>query len=94
MNIQPLENRLVIRPLEIKNSPGGIIIPDGAKEKSMEGIVTAVGSGLITSDGETIPMHLKVNDKVLYSKFVGTEVTYKNENFLIMKESDILAILK
>lgn len=93
MNIQPLENRVVIKPLEEELKKGGIIIPDEAKEKSMEGIVIAVGSGLITSDGVLIKMHLKVGDKVLYSKFVGIEVTYQDEEFLIMKESEVLAIL-
>lgn len=93
MNIQPLENRVVIKPFEEELKKGGIIIPDEAKEKSMEGIVIAAGSGLITSDGVLIKMHLKVGDKVLYSKFVGIEVTYQDEEFLIMKESEVLAIL-
>ena len=93
MNIQPLENRVVIKPLEEEPRKGGIIIPDDAKETSMEGIVIAAGPGLITLDGVMIKMHLKVGDKVLYSKFVGTEVTYQDEEFLIMKESEVLAIL-
>jgi len=92
MSIQPLENRVVIKPLEAE-SPNGIFIPKEAQEKSMEGIVIAVGPGLITLDGATIKMRLKEGDKVLYSKFVGTEVTYKDEDFLIMKESEVLAIL-
>ena len=93
MDIQPLENRVVIVPCKEKLKPGGIIIPDDAKEKSMEGIVIAVGPGLISYKGKFISMHLKVGDKVLYSKFVGTEVVYQNKEFLIMKESEVLAIL-
>jgi len=94
MYIQPLENRIVIKPLEEVLNPHGLIIPDGAKEKSMEGIVIAVGPGFVALDGRTIKMHLKEGDKVLYSKFVGTEVTCGGEDFLIMKESEVLAILK
>ncbi len=93
MGIQPLENRVVIEPLEKESKPGGIIIPHDAKEKSMEGIIVAVGSGLMSLNGEIIKMVLAVGDTVLYSKFVGTEVTYKGEDFLIMKESEVLAIL-
>jgi len=84
MNIEPLEDRVVIKPLEEKVRPGGIIIPVEAKEKSMEGTVVAAGSGT---------RRLKVGDTVLYSKFVGTEVTYQDEDFLIMKESEVLAII-
>ena len=93
MNIQPLENRVVIKPFEEELKKGGIIIPDEAKEKSMEGVVIAAGSGLITLAGVLVKMHLKVGDKVLYSKFAGTEVTYEDNDYLIMKESEVLAIL-
>ena len=94
MNIRPLENRVVIKPFEEEPKKVGIIIPDEAKEKSMEGTIVAAGPGLTTLEGETIEMCLKVGDKVLYSKFVGTEVIYQGEEFLIMKESEVLAILE
>lgn len=93
MTIEPLENRVVIKPLEDETKLGGIIIPADAKEKSMEGIVIAVGLGIVTLEGKTIKMMLKEGDKVLYSKFVGTEVTYYGEDLLIMKESEVLAVL-
>ena len=92
MNIEPLENRVVIKPLEDEVKPGGIIIPTEAKEKSMEGIIMAVGPG-INLDGVFIPVDLKVGDMVLYSKFVGTEVTCRGDSYLIMRESEVLAIL-
>ncbi|MEA3341509.1 MAG: co-chaperone GroES [Chloroflexota bacterium] len=94
MNIIPLENRAVIKPLEEKSNAHGIIIPSDAKEKSMEGTVMAVGDGLVTYEGNEIKMKLKVGDIVLYSKFVGTEIMYQEEEYLIMKESEVLAILK
>ena len=92
MNIQPLENRVVIKPREDEVKTHGIIIPTEAKEKSMEGIIIAAGTGLV--DGVIVKMRLKEGDKVLYSRFVGIEVTYQGENFLIMKESEVLAILR
>jgi len=94
MSIEPLENRIVIKPFEEKVKPGGIIIPTEAKEKSMEGTVIAVGPGINASDGSLIVPQLNSGDIVLYSKFVGTEVIYEGENLLIMKESDVLARLK
>ena len=93
MNIQPLENRVVIAPLEEETKSSRIIIPDDAKEKPMEGMVIAVGPGLVTINGETMQMRLKEGDKVLYSKFVGVEITYDNIDYLVMKESEVLAIL-
>ena len=94
MIIEPLENRVVIKFLEEEENKSGIIIPTDAKEKSMEGTVIAVGPGLITPEGEAIKMKLTEGAKVLYSKFVGTEVTYQGEDYLIMRESEVLAILK
>ena len=93
MHIQPLEDRVVIKPFKDEKKSGGIIIPDEAKEKSMEGTVVAVGPGFITISGVSIPMRTQVGDNVLYSKFVGTEIMYEDEEFLIMKESEVLAIL-
>ena len=92
MNIQPLENRAVIKPLEEVKS-NGIFIPDDAKEKSMEGMVIAVGPGTITPEGLPIKMNIKVGDIVLYSKFVGTEIINNGVDYLIMRESEVLAIL-
>ncbi len=93
MNIQPLDDRVVIKPLEEEIKPGRIIIPDDAKEKSMEGLILAVGPGQYTLDGTIIPMCLKEGDRVLYSKFVGVEVTYRGIDYLVMKESEVLAVL-
>jgi chaperonin GroES len=94
MKIKPLADRVVIKP----SSPdekvqGGIIIPDTAKEKPQKGEIVAIGPGKIADSGETIPMTVKVKDKVLYGKYSGTEVTIDNEEYLIVRESDILAII-
>lgn len=89
MNIQPLEDRVVIKPFIAEQSPGAIVIPDDAKEKSMEGTVMAVGPGLLDRS-----MVIYVGAKVLYSKFVGTEVDYGGEEYLIMRESEVLAMFK
>lgn len=94
MNIAPLENRVVVQPLEEAENKSGIFIPDDAKEKSMEGIIIAAGPGLITSEGIRINPTLTKGTKVLYSKFAGTEITYQDEEYLIMRESDVLAILR
>ena len=89
LNIKPLADRVVLEaaPAEEKTS-GGIIIPDTAKEKPQRGIVVAVGAGK-----KDEPMTVKVNDQVLYGKYVGTEITIEGKNYLIMKESDIFAII-
>lgn len=95
MNLAPLHDRVVVKPAEPEEvTKGGIIIPDTAKEKPMQGEIVAVGTGKITEDGKTIPLQVKVGDKVLYGKYSGTEVTIHGEDFLIMRESDILAIIK
>lgn len=93
MNIQPLGDRVVIKalPLEEKTK-SGIIMPDTAKEKPQEGEVIAVGPGR-TEKGERIALDVKVGDRVIYSKYAGTEVKYDGEEYLILRESDILAIL-
>ncbi len=89
LNIKPLADRVVLEaaPAEEKTS-GGIIIPDTAKEKPQRGIVVAVGAGK-----KDEPMTVKVNDQVLYGKYAGTEITIEGKNYLIMKESDIFAII-
>lgn len=92
MNIKPLADRLIVKALPSEErTKSGIIMPDTAKEKPQEGLVVAVGPGKIEK-GERIPMDVKVNDRVIYSKYAGTEVKYEGEEYLILKESDILAI--
>ena len=94
MSIKPLADRVLIEPIEAETkTQGGIFIPDNAKEKPMQGIVKAVGAGRKSDKGDFIAMELKAGDKVLYGKYSGTEVTVDGINYLIVKESDVLAIL-
>lgn len=94
MAIKPLQDRVLVKRLdENTKTAGGIIIPDTAKEKPSEGIVEAVGPGMVTPDGKTIPMSVKVGDKVLFGKWSGTEIKVKGEDRLIIKEPEILAIV-
>jgi chaperonin GroES len=93
VKIQPLADRVVIRPLEeSEQMKGGLYIPDTAKEKPMQGEIIAVGPGRIEK-GDKVPMELKVGDRVLYGKYSGTEVKLGDEELLIVKESDVLAVL-
>ena len=93
--IQPLGDRVLVKQAEEKEQiKGGIIIPDAAKEKSQEATVVVVGTGKRTSDGKTIPFEVKVGDSVLISKYGGTEVTIGDEKFVLLREDDIVAILK
>lgn len=95
MKIKPLHDRVVVKRLdELTKTSGGIIIPDTAKEKPSEGIVEAVGDGARTEDGKVIPMCVKVGDKVLFAKWGGNEVKLNGEDRVIMKESDILAVVE
>ncbi len=94
INIQPLGDRVVVKPLEPKEvKKGGIIIPETAKEKPQEGEIIAAGKGR-TEDGKLVPMEVKVGDKILYGKYSGTEIKINDEEYLIMKEEDILGIIK
>ena len=94
MNIKPLADRVVIRPAEPEETvQGGLIIPDTAKEKPQKGEVIAVGPGKASDTGEIVKMTVKVKDTVLYGKYSGTEVTVDGEEYLIVRESDILAIV-
>ncbi|HBE89015.1 MAG TPA: co-chaperone GroES [Elusimicrobia bacterium] len=94
IQIQPLADRVVVKPLEPKEvKKGGIIIPETAKEKPQEGEIVAAGKGR-TEDGKPVPMEVKVGDKVLYGKYSGTEIKINDEEYLIMKEEDILGIVK
>ncbi len=96
MKIKPLGDRVMIKTVEEEErTEGGIIIPDTAsKEKPQQGEIVAVGAGKTNDDGKTQPMSVTVGDKVLYSKYGGSEITLEGEDYLIMRESDILAILK
>lgn len=94
VNLKPLGDRVVIKPSpkeEITKS--GLVIPDTAKEKPQEGVILAVGPGRLDEDGERIAMDVKVGDKVLYAKYAGTEVKMEGEEYIILKETDILAIV-
>ncbi|MCG3155428.1 MAG: 10 kDa chaperonin [bacterium] len=94
MTIKPLADRVVIKPLDQEEKKvGGIIIPDTAKEKPMQGEVVAVGPGKISDSGQKMAMEVKKGDKVLYGKYSGTEVSVDGKDYLIMRESDILAVL-
>jgi chaperonin GroES len=94
MNVKPLSDRVVVKPLEAEQkTAGGIIIPDNAKEKPQKGEVVAVGLGKISDNGQAIPMEVKKGDKVLYGKYSGTEVTVDGTEYMIMRESDILAVI-
>ena len=94
MKIRPLSDRVVVQPTDAEEKQqGGIIIPDTAKEKPQQGKIVAVGPGKISESGQKITMEVKVGDVVLYGKYSGTEVTVDDEDLLIMRESDILAVL-
>lgn len=95
MAIKPLGDRVLIEPASEKEEKiGNIFIPDTAKEKPNEGTVKAVGDGKVTDDGKTVPPTVKVGQKVLYGKYSGTEIKENGEDFLIVRESDILAIIE
>ena len=95
MAIEPLGDRIIIKPLEVEEkTAGGIIIPDTAKEKPQNGEVIAVGRGKLTDEGEIEPLEVKKGDKVLYGKYAGTEISHEGEDYVIMREEDLLAIIK
>ncbi|UCE04280.1 MAG: co-chaperone GroES [Candidatus Latescibacterota bacterium] len=94
MNIRPLADRVLVRALEeAEVKRGGIIIPDTAKEKPQEGEVIAIGPGRMTDKGDRIALEVSEGDRILFGKYSGTEVTVGDESYLIMRESDILAVL-
>jgi chaperonin GroES len=95
MKIRPLHDRLLVKRLEEEaRSKGGIIIPDTAKEKPMEGRVVAVGAGKVNEEGVVTPLDVKKGDRVLFSKYSGTEVKLDGEEHLIIREDDVLAVLE
>jgi chaperonin GroES len=94
MKFRPLQDRVVIRPIEPEaKTAGGILIPDTAKEKPMEGEVIAAGPGARSEEGKILPLDVKVGDRVLYGKWSGTEIKVDGEDVVIMKESDIMGIV-
>jgi chaperonin GroES len=94
MKIKPLGDRVVVKPSPAEDkTKGGIILPDTAKEKPVVGEIVAVGPGRKSDDGKLIPLDLKVGDKVLYGKYSGTETTIDGKEYLIMRESDIFAVV-
>ena len=94
LKVKPLGDRVIIKPLpQEEKTKGGVILPDTAKEKPQQGEVVAVGKGRVTDDGKKIDMEVKTGDKVLYGKYSGTEIKIEGEEYLIVKESEILGIL-
>ena len=92
--IKPLGDRVIVKAKEAEETTkGGIILPDTAKEKPMEGEVIAIGSGTRLEDGKVIPLDVKVGDRILFGKWSGTEVKFSGEEYLVMKESDIMGIV-
>ena len=95
LNVRPLRDRIVVRRIEEKDKRvGGIIIPDSAKEKPQEGKVIAVGNGKVADDGKKIPLDVKAGDKILFGKYSGSEVKVEDEEYLILREEDVLAIIE
>jgi len=95
MKIRPLHDRVIVKRLEEeRTSPGGIVIPDTAAEKPIQGKVIAVGKGKILEDGNVRPLDVKVGDKVLFGKYSGTEVKVDGEELLVMREEDVMAVIE
>jgi len=95
MSIRPLHDRVLVRRLEDeKKSPGGIVIPDSAAEKPMQGEIVAVGNGKTQENGEQRPLDVKAGDKVLFGKYSGTEVKVDGEELLVMREDDIMGVIE
>lgn len=94
MKIKPLHDRILVKRVEEEEkTKGGIIIPDTAKEKPAEGKIIAVGDGKVSEDGKKTPLTVKVGDRVLYSKYAGTEVKIEGEEYLMMREDDVMGII-
>ncbi len=95
MNVRPLRDRILVKRVEEEEQKvGGIIIPDTAKEKPQQGKVMAVGKGRVSDKGETTPLDVKVGDTVLFGKYSGTEIKLDGEEFLIMREEDVLGVIE
>jgi len=94
VNVKPLGDRVLVKPVEVaEESKGGIIIPDTAKEKPQEGVVIALGTGKLDDDGKVIPFNVKKGDKILLPKYGGTEIKIEDEEYQIVREDDILAVI-
>mgnify|MGYP000644123091 CR=1 FL=1 len=94
LKLTPLGDRVIVKPIPVEEkTKGGIILPDTAKEKPMKGEVISVGKGKVTDDGKVIEMEVKPGDIILYGKYSGTEIKFEGEEYLIVKQSEILAIL-
>ena len=95
MDIKPLHDRLIVRRLEEgEQKVGGIIIPDTAKEKPQQGTVLAVGKGKVSDDGKRVPLDVKAGDRILFGKYAGQEIKLDGEEYFIMKEDDVLAVIE
>ena len=95
MNLRPLQDRLLVKRVEEETkTKGGIIIPDTAKEKPAEGEVVAVGNGKLGDDGKRVPLEVKKGDRILFGKYAGTEVKVDGEEYLIMREDDVLGVIE
>src|SRR5881394_3991419 len=95
VKIRPLHDRVVVRRLEEeRKSPGGIVIPDSAKEKPVQGEVVAAGTGKILEDGKVRPLDVKVGDKILFGKYSGTEVRVEGDELVVMREEDVMAVIE
>ena len=95
MKIRPLHDRVIVKRLEQeRTSPGGIVIPDSAAEKPVEGKVVAVGKGKILDDGQVRPLDVKIGDKILFGKYSGTEVKVDGDDLVVMREEDIMAVIE
>ena len=95
MKIRPLHDRVIVKRLEEeRTSPGGIVIPDTATEKPIQGKVVAVGKGKILEDGNVRPLDVKVGDKILFGKYSGTEVKVDGEDLVVMREEDVMAVIE
>ncbi|HXV74817.1 MAG TPA: co-chaperone GroES [Candidatus Polarisedimenticolaceae bacterium] len=95
MKVKPLYDRLLVTRVDEKEvKQGGIIIPDSAKEKPMEGKVVAVGSGRVEKDGKTVPMQVKVGDRILFGKYAGTEIKIEDKEHVILREDEVLGIIQ
>jgi chaperonin GroES len=95
MKIRPLHDRVIVKRLEEdRKSPGGIVIPDTAAEKPIQGKIMAVGNGKILEDGQVRPLDVKVGDKILFGKYSGTEVKVEGEDLVVMREEDVMAVIE
>ena len=95
VNVRPLHDRILVRRMpEEEKTKGGIIIPETAKEKPQQGEIVATGSGRLTDEGKQLPLEVKVGDKVLFNKYAGTELKLKDDEFLMMREEDVLGVFQ